>query len=162
MNTTEVRKGRALAEFQRMADITPRTAILEFAAAHSSIMKTSAKYFSAPQSDLNSTEVRKGRALAEFQRMADITPRTAILEFAASSLRALSADVCGGCDCTLICLVNRPSSYLTTYVLTARIFVVYRIDSLCSGAVSLASCMFYYIDISESAQISCTCTKDLL
>ena len=67
-----------------MADITPRTAILEFAAAHSSTMKTPAKYFSAPQSDLNSTEVRKGRALAEFQRMEEITPRTAILEFAAA------------------------------------------------------------------------------
>jgi len=37
-----------------MADITPRTAILEFAAAHSSTMETPSKYFSAPQSALTS------------------------------------------------------------------------------------------------------------
>ena len=66
-NSTEVRKGRALAEFQRMEEITPRTAILEFAAAHKSTMKTTSRYFSALQSDVNTTDGRKGHALAEFQ-----------------------------------------------------------------------------------------------
>ena len=51
-NSTEVRKVQALADFQRMADITPRSAILEYAAAHASSisMDTLSKYFTAPQS----------------------------------------------------------------------------------------------------------------